>query len=91
VRLAGHGLDLACAGLVLRGIETLRDRGAAMFEQAGDQPGERVRCRREGLGGAQAAPQPPQEGPQGRARVVDRACGEAQGQGHALCARAHAS
>lgn len=91
VRLAGHGLDLAFAVLVLIGIETLLDRGAAMFSQAVDQPGELVRCRRDGLGGAQAAPQPPKEGPQGRARVVDRACGEAQGQGDALCARAPAS
>ena len=89
--MAGHGFDLAFAVLALIGIEPLLDRGAAMFSQGVDQPSALVRRRRDGLGGAQSAPQTPKEGSQGGVRLVDRARGEAQGQGHALRPRAHAS
>jgi hypothetical protein len=91
LRWAGHGLDFACAGLALRGVETLLDRGTAMFEQAVDQPGELVGRCGEGFGGAQPAAHPSREGAQRRVRVLNRARGEAQGHGHALGAGAHAA
>ena len=89
LRLAGHGLDLAFAVRVLVGVEALRHRRAAMFSQAVDETGERVGRRRDGVGGSQAATHPPIEGPQCRARVLDRARGETQSDGDAMRAGAH--
>ena len=91
LRLAGHGLDLAFAVLALVGVEALLDIRVAMLSQAVDETGELVGRRREGFGGSQAATQPPIEGPQCRARVLDRACGETQSDGDAMRAGAHPS
>jgi hypothetical protein len=91
LRLAGHGLDLACAVLALVGVEAVLHRRAAMFEQAVDETGELVGRRREGFGGSQAATHPPIEGPQGRACMLDRACGATQSDGDAMRAGTHPS
>ena len=91
LRLAGQGLDRAFAVRALVGVEALRHRRAAMFSQAVDETGELVGRRRDGCGGSQAATHPPIEGPQCRACLLDRACGETQSDGDAMRAGTHPS
>jgi hypothetical protein len=89
--LAGHGLDLAFAVLALAGLAALLGSGTAVFSQAVDQPRALMGRRRNGFGGSQLAAQAPLAGSQRRARLVNRARGEAQGHCHAMGAGAHAA
>jgi hypothetical protein len=89
--VAGKGFALAFAVLARIGLDSLLDRGAAMFSQAVDQPGELVGRRRAGFGGSSPTAHPSREGPQSGVRLVDCARGEAPGHGHARRAGAHVS
>ncbi len=89
--LLGQRRALACAVRARRGVEAVRHLRAARFAQAVDETGALVGRRRDGLGGSQVATHPPREGPQCRARVLDRACGETQSDGDAMRTGAHPS